>query len=154
MKRYRITAAGIELTQDFEWILAKVITGAWLAMLPIKRNLNVTTGELITDRGIRYPGYDVEDLSTYTSDGSARVYSPAKANDSMHIYGTTSGISGEVILLETPGLLNADFHFSDASAYNKIYFNAKGAASGAPDCTTAVGEKWRMKTLYKITTRN
>lgn len=154
VKRYRITTAGIELTQDFEWLAATELDAAWLSMLPIKRNLDITTGELITDHGIRYPGYAVEDLSTYTADGSARVFTSAAAGDSMHVYGETSGISAEMILLETPGLPNADFHFSDASAYNKIYYNAIGAAAGSPTYTTAIGEKWRQKTLYKVTTRN
>ncbi|MGO1254236.1 MAG: hypothetical protein ACTMIU_12950 [Alcaligenes aquatilis] len=154
IKRYEITPQGIYLRQEFEWLRATELQDAWLAMFPIKRRLNSTTGAYITDGGVRMPGYAREDLSQHTSDGSARVFTEARDGFRMYAFAQSSGIAAEMHLVKTPGLPNADAHFSDASAYNKMYFDAKGQRGGTPTYTAQVGEKWVQETVYKLDTKN
>lgn len=154
IKRYEITPQGIYLRQEFEWLRATELQDAWLAMFPIKRRLNSTTGAYITDGGVRMPGYAREDLSQYTSDGSGQVFTEAGDGFRMYAFAQSSGIAAEMHLVKTPGLPNADAHFSDASAYNKMYFDAKGQRGGTPTYTAQVGEKWGQETVYKLDTKN
>jgi len=143
VKRYEVTSAGITITSDIEWLEALVLVDSYLAMLPISRTSDGTsTGLQITDTGMREPEYTLEDLS---ADGFAPIYSQA---DSAMIWGSTSGVSAEVELVDRPDLPNREFNFSPASQYNKLYFDVSGSH------TTQVGEKWRVKARYRIGTSN
>ena len=146
LKRYRITKDGIDLYQEFEWIVATGIANAWLTMLPIKRLLNDTSGAQITDHATRYPSYALEDISTA---GFSRVYTPVKDGDSVCIWGNTSGISAEVIFkkVATP---TAEMYIDSPTAYNKIYL----LGTGQGVYTTTVGEKWIQHSIFKLNTSN
>lgn len=146
LKRYRITKDGIDLYQEFEWLVATSITNAWLTMLPIKRLINDTSGAQITDHATRYPGYTNEDITT---SGFERVYTSVKDGDSVCIWGDSSGISAEVIFKKV-ATLNAEMYIDSPTAYNKVYL----LGTGQGVYTTTVGEKWGQESIFKLNTSN
>ncbi|MCX7800030.1 MAG: hypothetical protein N2109_06755 [Fimbriimonadales bacterium] len=137
-RTYTFRDDGLVLSQDLFWLEPMEVTDGYLAMLPIRRNLDGATGELITDSGRRDFGPE-EDLSApgfparYTV-GTRRV----------RIWGRQSGLRASVEILERSGLPSPEFHFSSAPAYNKLYF----------DCTrnrsVKAGERWRVRVRYRL----
>lgn len=142
IKRYDITARGIEILQDVTWQVAMQLDKAFLAMLPIKRLLNDTSGDQVTDRVVRDPAYTLEDVSAA---GFTEVRTVSKV---ANLWGPT-GISAEVEVLESPGLPNAGLTINSSNFYNKVYFDVCG-----PAYTTTVGEKWRTRARYRLNTSN
>lgn len=143
-RRTEITTDGIEITQDLEWLTAFTSQFGYLSMLPIKRTTDDTDGGgVITNRGMRDPGYAVETLAP---SGFAEIATTDAAT--VNIWGTTSGYSAKVQILEQPAGTPKSFRFANALNYNKLYFDM---ANGH---TTAPGEKWRVRTRYTLDTTN
>ncbi len=145
IKIYKINSSRIFLEQRLEWLSSELLHNAFLTMLPIDRHNGTVQ---ITDKAFRDDNFVVDDVSTPGFTGG--VNDPAPNNvKTISIWGNTSGISAEVSILEvSANLPNSKFYISNASIYNKLYYDYCG------DYTTTVGEKWVVKTEYKITTRN
>lgn len=140
-REYSISANGIEISQAVTWLDAVALENSYFAMLPIRRNLLVGSGELITDSGSR-DGEQEEDLSV---PGFQMVFSNSSVAE---VWGSQSGIFASVQIIESPELPNANFHFSNAEEYNKLYFDMSGIYDALP------GEEWRIVTDYRIVTTN
>lgn len=154
-KRYYFTAEGIRIVQRLEWLQDRSLVSAWVAMLPILRNRDTTSGPLITDAGIRSRLFEVEDLSTW-DDLEPVAYTPVQDGDSVTLWGATSGISGKVQFTRTPNLPNQKVYIStNTSAYNKVYFNLRGdATTGDPLISASTGDVWEWESFYQINTAN
>lgn len=129
-----------------------VVQDAWLAMLPSLRKSNITTGEQLTDRGVRlYNGQIYNDINLSDAEFE-RVMTPMAAGDEAKLWGSSSGLSYSLKMLATPNLPNQNFHFSNAAVYNKFYFNAKGFRS--EDYVTTKNEVWHSAARYQLNTSN
>jgi len=154
-KRYFFTAEGVRVAQRLEWLQDRSLVSAWVAMFPILRNRDSTTGPLITDAAIRSRLFEVEDLSTW-DEGGALTYTPVQDGDSVTLWGATSGISGKVQFTRTPDLPNQKVYIStNTSAYNKVYFNLRGdATAGDPLISALTADVWEWESFYQINTAN
>ncbi len=142
VRTYNVSVGGIVLTQEIKWLEPLEVSDSYLAMLPIRRNLNGETGELITEVGVRDDGA-IEDLS---SPGFVPVYTigtqRAKA------WSIKSGIYASVQILEDGGGPPAEFNFSNSPAYNKFYFDFTQRHM------ITAGEIWQVSTKYFLDTVN
>ena len=148
-RSYDYGKQGFELTQTVTWKKALNING-YMAMLPIVRNWN--DGQ-ITDTALRVgAGLDMQ-LEDVTSDSFAESITKLNVNDSVHIWGASSGISASLTPLSLdPKLINADFKISSAPIYNKFYYAVNG--NGQDRQPVTIGEVWNTKFHYNVTTSN
>lgn len=146
IKVYDISKDGIKLHQKIKWLAALDIDDAYLAMLPIKRLQNDTSGKQVTDRAFTNYDYIVDDVSVEGFSGGVNTkrHGITQAN----IWGSTSGIAAELTIEPKQVLPNSEMNISNATQYNKLYFDFSGVH------TTAVNEEWEQTSYYKITTSN
>jgi hypothetical protein len=140
---YDISRNGIELTQELKFVESTHLSRGFMSMFPIRRRLNGETGVLITDSGKRDDVGSVEDIS---DPGFPVRYTHNTKTAS--IWGDESGIKAIVEIFESPGLPNANFHFSPKVTYNKLYYDI------SRNYLTDPGEEWMVKSRYKISTGN
>lgn len=142
--------AKIDMSQDVVWSQALVLEAAMLTMLPIKRLLDDSSGEVITDTGLRSPYLGKEDMSLT---GFPQV-ATLGALPAVKIWGP-SGISASVEMLKHPGYADCGFYFANAIYYNKGYFSVAGSAvstMGGSTHTTSIGEHWDVRSVIRMTT--
>lgn len=140
----------IELSQQVVWSQVLVLKAAMMTMLPIKRLLADTSGDVITNTAMRAPYASTEDVSTT---GFAQVTTLGSLPASQ-LWGPT-GISASVEILKHPGFANCGFFVANAAFYNKLYYSVAGSAvstmGGVPH-TTQPGETWNVDSVIKMTT--
>ncbi|MCK1791155.1 hypothetical protein [Pseudomonas violetae] len=140
----------IELSQQVVWSQSLVLKAAMLTMLPIKRLIADTTGEVITNMAMRAPYASIEDVSTT---GFAQVTTLGSLPDAQ-LWGP-SGISASVQILKHPGLPSCGFYIASAINYNKPYYSVAGSTvstMGGVTHTTQPGEKWDVESVIRMTT--
>ncbi|MNR17386.1 hypothetical protein D3C85_1340420 [compost metagenome] len=140
----------IELSQQVVWSQALVLKAAMMTMLPIKRLLSDTSGDVITNTAMRAPYASTEDVSTT---GFAQVTTLGSLPASQ-LWGPT-GISASVEMLKHPGFADCGFFVANAPFYNKIYYSVAGSAvstMGGVTHTTQPGETWNVDSVIKMTT--
>ena len=139
LKRYRITAEGIELHQEVEWLEDAQVENAYLTMLPIVRAQK--NGTQITDRLTMGDNPKVYDVSQTSSSQRVKENGIKKAK----IWGEESGVMAEVTVLYEPELSGNSFFCSMyAPQYNKLYFDFCRRYSAKK------GEIWKADTIFKL----
>jgi hypothetical protein len=141
----------MELTQRVVWGAAVTLSASMMTMLPIKRLLNDTSGDVITDTGFRAPYAGVENMA---ATGFPQVATLGELPD-CQLWGPT-GIAARVEMLEHPGFLDCGFFFSNALFYNKAYFSVAGSTvsgMGGTAHVTTPGERWDVKSVIHLTTK-
>jgi hypothetical protein len=141
--------AKIDMSQQVVWSQVLELEVAMLTMLPIKRLLDETTGEVITNTALRSPYLDKEDVSTA---GFPQVGTVGSLPDAQ-IWGPT-GISASVRMLKHPGHADCGFYIASPIYYNKFYYSVAGSAvaMGGSTHTTTAGEHWDVQSVIKMTT--
>lgn len=140
----------IDLVQQVKWSQALELEAAMLTMLPIKRLIGDTTGEVITNAALRAPYTSKEDVSTT---GFAQVTTLGSLPD-CQLWGPT-GISARVQVLKHPSLQSCGFFIASPVNYNKPYYSVAGSAvstMGGVTYTTTIGEKWDVESVIRMTT--
>ena len=140
----------IDMSQQVNWSQSLVLESAMLTMLPIKRKLNDTSGEYITDTAIRAPYLGTEDCSVTDFTQITTLGSLPDAQ----LWGPT-GISASVEIIKHPGFADCGFYIASAIYYNKFYFSVAGSAvstMGGTTHTTQPGEKWDVESVIRMTT--
>ncbi|WP_300727498.1 hypothetical protein [Pseudomonas sp.] len=140
----------IELSQQVVWSQALVLKAAMMTMLPIKRLLADTSGDVITNTAMRAPYASTEDVS---ATGFAQVTTLGSLPDAQ-LWGPT-GISASVQILKHPGLPSCGFYISSAVNYNKFYYSVAGSTVSTMGGTTHItqpGEAWDVESVIRITT--
>lgn len=155
-KRVTITHAQggmqIDLSQQVVWSQVLVLEAAMMTMLPIKRLLTDTSGDVITHTAMRAPYASTEDVSVT---GFPQVATLGKLPAS-RLWGPT-GISASVEILKHPGHADCGFYVANASYYNKFYYSVAGSAvstMGGVTHTTQPGEMWDVESVIRMTTTN
>lgn len=139
----------IAMSQQVVWSKSLVLKAAMLTMLPIKRLIKDTTGEVITNTAMRAPYTSTEDVSTT---GFAQVTTLGSLPDAQ-LWGPT-GISASVQILKHPGLPSCGFYISNAANYNKFYYSMAGSTAstmGGTTHTTQPGEVWDVESVIRMT---
>lgn len=142
----------IELSQQVEWSKSLVLEAAMMTMLPIKRLLADTSGDVITNTAMRAPYASTEDVS---ATGFPQVATLGKLPASK-LWGPT-GISASVEILKHPGHADCGFYVANASFYNKLYYSVAGSTvstMGGVNHTTQPGEAWDVESVIRMTTSN
>lgn len=141
--------AKIDMSQQVVWSQVLELEVAMLTMLPIKRLLDETAGEVITNIALRSPYLSKEDVS---SAGFPQVGTLGALPDAQ-IWGPT-GISASVRMLKHPGHADCGFYIANPTYYNKFYYSVAGSAvaMGGSTHTTTVGEHWDVRSVIKMTT--
>ncbi|WPN27665.1 hypothetical protein QMK54_17655 [Pseudomonas sp. P5_109] len=142
--------AKIDMSQKVVWSQSLVLEAAMLTMLPIKRLLDDSTGEVITNTALRSPYVGKEDVSV---EGFPQIATLGWLPDSQ-IWGPT-GISASVQILKHPGYADCGFYVANAPYYNKDYYSVAGSAvstMGGVTHTTQPGETWNVDSVIKMTT--
>ena len=140
----------IHLTQRVVWSKALVISSAMLTMLPIKRLLNDSSGQVITDTAMRAPYASKEDVSTT---GFVQINTVGSLPD-VKLWGPT-GISASAEILKRPDIDNCGFYIANAINYNKPYFSVAGtkvSTMGGVTHLTSPGETWDVESVIRMTT--
>jgi hypothetical protein len=140
----------IHLTQKVVWSKALVISSAMLTMLPIKRLLNDSSGQVITDTAMRAPYASKEDVSTT---GFVQINTVGSLPE-VKLWGPT-GISASAEILKRPDIANCGFYIANAINYNKPYFSVAGtkvSTMGGVTHTTTIGETWDVESVIRMTT--
>lgn len=138
-KRWVYEGGELELFQTIDWDVAVTLSDTYLTMLSIYRDDGSVT---VTDKGFRSFEYAEEDISTAGFTISFSTSNIAKASG-------PDGYSAEIEILEGWDKSNRQFHFSNAAAYNKFYFDFTGAGY-----TTTIGETFNARSRYKLITSN
>ncbi len=126
--------------QQIRWVKSIVVRTAYQAMLPIRRLIQVTTGEQITTTAMRSQLYQLENVSV---EGFPMVFTFGYLPEAK-IWGDT-GISAQIIPKKYPSIASCNFYISNPNLYNKFYFSLAGEDSGAAGAlryTTTAGEVW------------
>lgn len=140
----------IAMSQQVVWSQSLVLESAMLTMLPIKRLLADTSGDVITNIGMRAPYASTEDMS---ATGFPQIITLGSLPD-CQLWGPT-GISASVEILKHPGYNDCGFYFANASFYNKVYCSVAGSAvstMGGLTHTTTIGEAWDVESVIRMTT--
>ncbi|WP_300729046.1 hypothetical protein [Pseudomonas sp.] len=140
----------IAISQQVVWSKSLVLKAAMLTMLPIKRLIKDTTGEVITNTAMRAPYTSIEDVS---ATGFAQVTTLGSLPDAQ-LWGPT-GISASVQILKHPGLPSCGFYIASAVNYNKFYYSVAGSTvstMGGTTHTTQPGEAWDVESVIRMTT--
>lgn len=140
----------IGLKQNVVWSQVLELEASMMTMLPIKRLLSDTSGEVITNTAMRAPYASTEDVS---ATGFAQVTTLGSLPDAQ-LWGPT-GISASVQILKHPGLPSCGFYISNAANYNKPYYSVAGSAvatMGGTTHTTQPGETWDVESVIRMTT--
>src|SRR5690606_16369095 len=135
---------GILVQQRAEFLQNLDLVSAWIAMLPMLRFMNFTSGPIITNRAYRSRKGRINDISAWV-DGSDPETLEVKEGDRFMIYGTTSGINAEIVINKLPqGVGNPKMYIStNTSAYNKFYLNMRGSSTdGDPNIQVTAGDVW------------
>ncbi len=137
LKRYRITAKGIELLQRIEWLADTRVETARMPMLPVVRSQR--NGRQITDR-LSMEG-DPEEYDVSRTDRNLKV--GGDGVEHVKIWGRESGVTAEVTVRYEPELPGRRFFCSMYSPnYNKLYFDFCSPRD------VKKGEKWKIRTTY------
>ena len=156
MKRVALTraesGAKISLVQRVVWSKALVLESAMMTMLPIKRLLSDTAGEVITDTAMRAPYASKENVavSGFPLDVTLGSLPDVK------LWGPT-GISASAEIIKHPGLPSCGFYIANPENYNKLYYSVAGsglASMGGVNYTTTIGETWDVESVIRMTTAN
>lgn len=143
------SGAELSLSQSLTWFTSSVLNVAYMTMLPIKRLINDTSGDLITGSAVRYPWESIEDISTT---GFTQIPTIGSLPD-VNIWGPT-GVSASVKVLRKPDIANSGFYIANAVQYNKLYYSVAGTnqtgLGAGPNYTTSVGESWDFDTEIRI----
>lgn len=142
-KNYTFSQQGIELAQKIEWLEAVKINRAYLTMFPIKRKINGSHGEQITDLAWYLPSGEMLDVS---ESGFEKLIS--YNTSAINIEGSESRFNALIEVVKHPNLPNYQAFVQNTEQYNKIYFDMSGAYE------TTIGEVWETLSNYKITTYN
>ena len=139
LKRYRITAKGIELLQRIEWLADTRVETARMPMLPIVRSQR--NGRQITDR-LSMEG-DPEEYDVSRTDRNLKV--GGDGVEHVKIWGRESGVTAEVTVRYEPELPGRRFFCSMYSPnYNKLYFDF------CRQYAAKKGEIWKANTIFKL----
>lgn len=141
-RTYQITSNGVKLIQDIYWLDKMDITDSYLAMLPIKRNLNGNNSLLITDTASRDGGIN-EDISKPLFNPEFTI-----GTRFAEAWGNESGIYASVEILDSEGVLDPQFHFSSSPNYNKFYFDF------TQHHEVLEGDAWHVSIKYVLDTIN
>jgi hypothetical protein len=140
----------IDMVQQVKWSQSLVLEAAMLTMLPIKRLIADTTGEVITSTAMRAPYASTEDVSIT---GFAQVATLGSL-PAAQLWGPT-GISASAEILKHLGLPSCGFFIASPVNYNKFYFSVGGSAvstMGGITHTTQPGETWDVESVIRMTT--
>jgi hypothetical protein len=140
----------MDLVQNVKWSAVLELEASMMTMLPIKRLVADTSGEVITNAGMRAPYASVEDMAVT---GFPHVVTFGSLPD-MQLWGPT-GISASVEMVKHPGLPSCGAYFANAPFYNKIYCSVAGSAvsaMGGVTHTTTLGEAWDVASVIRMTT--
>ena len=156
MKRVALThaesGAKISMVQRVVWSKVLVLESSMMTMLPIKRLLSDTVGEVITDTAMRAPYASKEDVAV---SGFPHVITLGSLPDAK-LWGPT-GISASAEILKHPGLSSCGFYVANAVNYNKFYYSVGGSGlttMGGVNHTTTIGETWDVESVIRMTTSN
>ncbi|MCK1789660.1 hypothetical protein [Pseudomonas violetae] len=142
----------IDLIQQVKWSQVLELEAAMLTMLPIKRLIADTTGEVITNAAMRAPYASKEDVSTT---GFEQVITLGALPD-CQLWGPT-GISASIQMLKHPGFDDCGFYIASPLYYNKPYYSVAGSKvstmAGVTHVTT-IGETWDVESVIRMTTAN
>lgn len=144
-KTHIITAKGLTVKQRIEWAADETMDYSYVGMLPIIRGNDTQSTAQITDTafdGKTFTEYDVS-VGGFTT----AINSKTDKGDTLHIYGSTSGIFATVTC-NIKNRLDDAFAFiqNTADLYNKIYFGYN-----RPNYTVKAGDVWEWETIYQIT---
>ncbi|MCK1794295.1 hypothetical protein [Pseudomonas violetae] len=142
----------IDMVQQVTWSQVLELEAAMLTMLPIKRLIADTTGEVITNAAMRAPYASKEDVSTT---GFAQVTTLGSLPD-CQLWGPT-GISASIQMLKHPGFDDCGFYIASPQYYNKPYYSVAGSkvsTMGGVTHLTAIGETWDVESVIRMTTTN
>lgn len=140
----------IGLKQRVEWSQVLELEAAMMTMLPIKRLLADSSGDVITNTAMRAPYASTEDVSVT---GFPQITTLGSLPDSQ-LWGP-SGISASVEILKHPGFADCGFYVANAINYNKLYYSVAGSAvstMGGATHITQPGEAWDVESAISMTT--
>lgn len=143
VKEYNFSQNGFVLNQTVTWNKSVDISRAYLAMLPVKRKIDYTSGVQITDTAWYWPSGSIQDV--YQSGFPVVV---TKSDDEVWLEGAESRFRAEVKMNKHPNLSGYNVFVNNVDAYNKVYFDISGSY------TTTPGEVWNTTTTYNLTTYN
>lgn len=132
--RWHITAQAMTLDHRLEWLADVSLQTAYLGMLPIMRK---DSAYQVTEAGARSPYYVEEAMS---SEGFTEVID---ASGRALIWG--NDVQAEVEVVKGWQWPNRNFRFSNATQYNKLYFDLTGAGYAV-----TTGDVWEVSTIYRI----
>lgn len=145
-----VSGAKITISQQVTWSKSLVLESSMMTMLPIKRLLSNTFGPVITDTAMRAPYAVKEDISTA---GFAPIITLGSLPD-CRLWGPT-GISASVDIIKHPSVQNCGFYIASPPEYSKPYYSVAGSglsSMGGSNYTTAIGEKWDVESVIRMTT--
>ncbi len=141
--------AKIDMSQQVLWSQVLELEVAMLTMLPIKRLLDETTGEVITNTALRSPYLGKEDVSTAGFPQVGTVEIIARCAD-LRAYRDLRERSD----VEASGHADCGFYIANPTYYSKFYYSVAGSAvaMGSSTHTTTAGEHWDVRSVIKMTT--
>lgn len=138
-KRWRFEKDTLELSQHLVWEGAYDLADTYLTMLSWLRDNGAVA---VSDKGYRSPFFEEEDISL---SGFTPIYTDSKIAKASG----AGGYSAEIEILEGWDKTGRTFNFSNATAYNKFYFDY--VPNGY---VTSPGEIFQIRSRYKIGNRN
>jgi len=135
---YEYKKDGVTIDQSLKWLVAEPLTNCFLSMfLPSKNYI---------DRAAANNDFVVESLPSETGTPLTTITKPN--SNGVTMWDTASGMFANVAVPVYPsGLSGGDkmtIHDNDNKQYNKVYFYVCTGGS------SAVGELWKSKSIYKI----
>lgn len=138
VKEFSFTSEGLDLKQTVGWLDEIEVKSAYLTMFPIKRTLSKLPEIQVTDEAQR------ESTNTYEYIATKDFSIKRTKDEKVFITGDDSGFYGNITLRRNINLPNYSVFVSNASQYNKVYFDFSGKHK------TVKGESWETNSTYDL----